>query len=76
MKRAIILLSLLSLPTIAVSKTYMCKDDEGNTMFSDSACGTIEREEVKDMSGPSAAALEERAIQGCLAYLKRRPRWA
>ncbi len=41
-------------------------------MFSDSACGTVEREEVKNMSGPSAAVLEERAIQGCLAYLKKR----
>ncbi len=73
MKKAAIALCILSLlPSIALSKTFMCKDDEGNTMFSDSACGTVEREEVKSMSGPSAVALEERAIKGCLAYLKRR----
>jgi hypothetical protein len=70
-KATIVLCTLVLFSSVAQGKTFMCKDDEGNTMFSDSACGTVERKEIKDMSGPSAATLEKRAVDGCLAYLKK-----
>jgi len=71
MKKAIIIAAILTLVTShAFSKTYKCKDEDGNTVFSDSACGTLEREVVKDRSGPSDATLEQRAVKGCLSYWK------
>ena len=71
MKKVIIIAGILSLLTShAFSKTYKCTDEEGNTVFSDSACGTVEREVVKDRGSPSDATLEQQAIKGCLSYWK------
>jgi len=73
MKRLIIIASIsLLLTSHAFGKTYKCKDAEGNTVFSDSACGTVEREVVKDRSGPSDATIEKRAINGCLSHWKQK----
>jgi len=73
MNRSIIAMcTLLLLTSNAFGKTYKCKDAEGNIVFSDSACGTVEREEIKDRSGPSSATLEKRAIKGCLSHWKQK----
>ncbi len=73
MKKLILIAGmLLLLASHAVGKTYKCKDEEGNTVFSDSACSAVAREEVKDRSGPSDATIEKRAIKGCLSYWKQK----
>ncbi|GEM_PF-4900249 len=73
MKKRIIMASILLLfASHAVGKIYQCKDEEGNTVFSDSACSAVAREEVKDRSGPSDATIEKRAIKGCLSYWKQK----
>ena len=73
MKKTILVASVLLLfSSHAFGKMYKCKDEEGNTLFSDSACGVVAREEIKDRSGPSDATLEKRAIKGCLSYWKQK----
>ncbi len=67
-KPTVILGALLLLSSHAMGKTYKCKDEAGNTVFSDSACNTLAREVVKERAGPSDAALEKRAIDSCLAH--------
>lgn len=73
MKKTILIASVLLLFTShAFGKMYKCKDEEGNTVFSDSTCGAVEREEIKDRSGPSDVTIEKRAVKGCLSYWKRK----
>ncbi len=73
MKKTILIASVLLLYTShTFGKMYKCKDEEGNTVFSDSACGTVAREEIKDRGGPSDTTIEKRAIAGCLSYWKQK----
>ncbi len=55
----------------ALCKTYKCKDADGNTVFSDTACNTVAREVVVTHPGNSSIAPDKDALQNCLTYLKR-----
>ena len=54
----------------AFCKTYKCKDADGNTVFSDTACNTVAREVVVTHTGNSSIDSDKNAIQNCLTYLK------
>lgn len=54
----------------AFCKTYKCKDAEGNTIFSDTVCNAVAREELNLHADKASATLDEDAIKNCLAYLK------
>lgn len=51
-------------------KTYKCKDADGHTVFSDTACNAVAREELKSHVDQASATLDQDAIRNCLAYLK------
>jgi hypothetical protein len=51
-------------------KTYKCKDAEGITLFSDTACNAVPREELNPHADKATATLDQDAIKSCLAYLK------
>ena len=71
MKTAVALLVLINLYAApAFCKTYKCKDAEGNTVFSDTACNAVVREELKLHVEKENATLDQDAIKNCLAYLK------
>jgi len=50
----------------ALCKTYKCKDADGNTVFSDTACNTVVREAVATHSGNSGIGPDKDAVQNCL----------
>ena len=54
----------------ALCKAYKCKDADGNTVFSDTACSTVAREEVVTHPGDSNIDPDKDAVRNCLAYLK------
>ncbi len=61
---------ILLIASNSEAKSYKCKDSDGNTVFSDTACSTVERTAVKDYSGPSGAAIEKKSVDACLSYWK------
>ncbi len=60
----------------ALCKTYKCKDAEGLTVFSDTDCNAVAREELQLHEGPANDTLDKDAIKNCLAYLKSNQRLA
>lgn len=72
MRPAIILFIavILGYTTPAFCKTYKCKDADGNTVFSDTACNTVAREVVVTHPGNPNIEPDKDAVQNCLAYLK------
>ena len=54
----------------ALCKTYKCKDAEGNTVFSDTACNAVVREELKMHADKTGDTLDQDAIKNCLVYLR------
>ncbi len=60
----------------AVGKTYKCKNAEGNTEFSDTACDAVARQELKEHVDHANARLDQDAIKNCLSYLKSSRRFA
>ncbi len=57
-------------------KTYKCKDAEGQTVFSDTDCNAVAREELQLHEDQTNDTLDQDAIKNCLADLKSNQRFA
>lgn len=64
----LVLCCLYAAPVIGTS--YKCKDADGHTVFSDTACNDVSREELKLHADQANATLDQDAIRNCLAHLK------
>jgi hypothetical protein len=69
-KITLLICSLLFISSNSYGKFYKCEDKDGNTVFSDTACSTSEREAVKEYIGPSDETLKKRSLDSCISYWK------
>ena len=70
MYRLLPALALLLMSGFSHGALYKCKNEKGEVIFSDTACKG-ERETLRKSKHPSKAAIDDRAVQGCLAHLRR-----